>query len=54
MKRLSTCFVALARSAKHEALLYHLLGDREQEAHCEELVRGYMHSARTSKSNERI
>lgn len=54
MKRLSTCFVALARSAKHRALIYHLLGDVEQEMHCGELVRGYMNSARVSKLNERI
>lgn len=52
MKRLSTCFVALARSAEHVALLYHCLGDSEQEEHARQLVRHYMDAARRAKTNE--
>ena len=52
MKRLSTCFVALARSAEHTAILYHHLGDRDQEEHSRQLVRHYMDAARRAKTNE--
>lgn len=52
MKRMSIIFVALARSAKHESLLHHYLGDRDLEAHCGQLVREYMNSARRAKACE--
>lgn len=52
MKRLSICFVALARSAEHQANLYHQLGDKDEEEHSRQLVRHYMDAARRSKSNE--
>lgn len=52
MKRLSTCFVALARSAEHEALIYHRLGDDSEEEHARQLVRHYMDAARIAKSNQ--
>lgn len=52
MKRLSTCFVALARCAEHEAQLYHRLGDRMEEEHSRQLVRHYMDSARRFKANQ--
>lgn len=49
---MSTAFVALARSAEHEAIIYHRLGDREEEEHSRQLVRYYMDSARQFKANE--
>lgn len=52
MKRLSVCFVALARSADHEACIYHRLGDKDEEEHARQLVRHYMDAARRSKNNE--
>lgn len=52
MKHLTACFVALARSAEHEAMLYHLLGDAMQEEHARQLVRHYMDSARRFKANQ--
>lgn len=52
MKRLTTCFVALARSAEHEAQLYHRLGDAMEEEHSRQLVRHYMDAARRFKLNQ--
>lgn len=52
MKRLSPCFVALARSAEHQAIIYHHLGDQVEEEHSRQLVRHYMDAARRAKSHE--
>lgn len=52
MKRLTPCFVALARQAEHEALIYHRLGDKDEEEHARQLVRHYMDAARNFKRHE--
>lgn len=52
MKRLTACFVALARSASHEANLLHKLGDSEEEEHARQLARHYMDSAKRFKANQ--
>lgn len=49
MKALYACFVALARSAHHEAMLHHRLGHIQAEAQSLELVHQHMVSARRSK-----
>lgn len=49
MKNLTACFVALARSAEHTAMLFHRLGDRDEEEHARQMVRHYMDSARRFK-----
>jgi len=51
MKCLSTHFVALARSAHRESMLYHSLGDHDMEEFCGQLVRDYMDRARHAKAN---
>lgn len=49
MKSLYVCFVSLARSAHHEAMICHRLGDARSEAYWNAKAHDHMSSARNFK-----